>query len=138
MVDGHNSMEMDKSPEGSGEDLQTIAEDKENSQQQTTNGSIPTTTISTIAVQSGETRLVIALLQIVIFGLMNELETIHVSVTLGRRMQFNSTAKVTFTPLVWNPFSLSLLYQGVPGLHLGYLRYLCHSRLIEQIQLLVR
>lgn len=64
MVDGHNSMEMDKSPEGSGEDSQTIAKDKENIQQQTTNGSTPTTTISTIAVQSGETRLVIALLQV--------------------------------------------------------------------------
>lgn len=64
MVDGHNSMEMDKSPEGSGEDLHTTAEDKEHSQQQITNGSTPTTTISTIAVQSGETRLVIALLQV--------------------------------------------------------------------------
>ncbi|XP_043502049.1 muscle M-line assembly protein unc-89 isoform X6 [Polistes fuscatus] len=66
MVDGHDSREtMDKSPEGSVEDSLTIAEDKEHSQEQnsTTTGSTPTTTISTIAVQSGETRLVIALLQ---------------------------------------------------------------------------
>ncbi|KAI4474805.1 hypothetical protein M0804_014657 [Polistes exclamans] len=67
MVDGHDSREtMDKSPEGSVEDSLMIPEDKEHSQEQnsTTTGSTPTTTISTIAVQSGETRLVIALLQV--------------------------------------------------------------------------
>ncbi|XP_043525681.1 uncharacterized protein LOC122536948 isoform X2 [Frieseomelitta varia] len=62
MVDGHDSMETTENSEGPREkESRTIVESNEDAPQQTT--SPTTTTISTIAVQSGETRLVIALLQ---------------------------------------------------------------------------
>ncbi|OAD58515.1 Muscle M-line assembly protein unc-89 [Eufriesea mexicana] len=61
MVDGHDSMETTENSEGPREkESRTMVESNEDAPQQTTS---PTTTISTIAVQSGETRLVIALLQ---------------------------------------------------------------------------
>ncbi|XP_054013283.1 titin isoform X3 [Hylaeus anthracinus] len=61
MVDGHDSMETMENGEGPPEkESRTVVVCNENAPQQTTT---PTTTISTIAVQSGETRLVIALLQ---------------------------------------------------------------------------
>ncbi|XP_076636076.1 uncharacterized protein LOC143349064 isoform X2 [Colletes latitarsis] len=59
MVDGHDSMETTENSEGPEKESRVVA-CNEDAQQQTTS---PTTTISTIAVQSGETRLVIALLQ---------------------------------------------------------------------------
>lgn len=62
MVDGHDSMETTENSEGCREkESRTVVESNEDAPQQTTS---PTTTISTIAVQSGETRLVIALLQV--------------------------------------------------------------------------
>lgn len=62
MVDGHDSMETAENSEGPREkESRTMVESNEDGTQQTTS---PTTTISTIAVQSGETRLVIALLQV--------------------------------------------------------------------------
>nr|XP_012144065.1 PREDICTED: muscle M-line assembly protein unc-89 isoform X8 [Megachile rotundata] len=61
MVDGHDSMETTENSDGPREkESRTVVESNEDAPQQTTS---PTTTISTIAVQSGETRLVIALLQ---------------------------------------------------------------------------
>ncbi|XP_068967253.1 titin isoform X4 [Bombus flavifrons] len=61
MVDGHDSMETTENSEVPREkESRTMVESNEDAPQQTTS---PTTTISTIAVQSGETRLVIALLQ---------------------------------------------------------------------------
>lgn len=62
MVDGSDSMEAHMQPEGSVEMNSEIAmqRDEETPQQIIS----PTTTISTIAVQSGETRVVIALLQV--------------------------------------------------------------------------
>lgn len=63
MVDGHDSMETTENSEGPREkESRTMVESNEDAPQQTT--SPTTTTISTIAVQSGETRLVIALLQV--------------------------------------------------------------------------
>lgn len=62
MVDGHDSMETMENSEGPCEkESRTVVESNEDVPHQTTS---PTTTISTIAVQSGETRLVIALLQV--------------------------------------------------------------------------
>lgn len=62
MVDGHDSMETTENSEVPREkESRTMVESNEDAPQQTTS---PTTTISTIAVQSGETRLVIALLQV--------------------------------------------------------------------------
>lgn len=62
MVDGPDSIEIHMHPEGSDEMNSGIVIQKdEDTPQQITS---PTTTISTIAVQSGETRVVIALLQV--------------------------------------------------------------------------
>lgn len=63
MVDGPDSMEAHAHSEGSGEmDSETaMMQRDEDTPQQITS---PTTTISTIAMQSGETRVVIALLQV--------------------------------------------------------------------------
>ncbi|XP_078042862.1 uncharacterized protein LOC144473128 isoform X2 [Augochlora pura] len=61
MVDGHDAMEATENSDGPREkDSRSVVENNEDATQQT---ATPTTTISTIAVQSGETRLVIALLQ---------------------------------------------------------------------------
>nr|XP_033332552.1 uncharacterized protein LOC117223969 isoform X8 [Megalopta genalis] len=61
MVDGHDAMDATENSDGPREkDSRSVVESNEDAPQQT---AAPTTTISTIAVQSGETRLVIALLQ---------------------------------------------------------------------------
>lgn len=62
MVDGSDSMEAHMQPEGSVEmNSEIVMQRDEDTPQQIIS---PTTTISTIAVQSGETRVVIALLQV--------------------------------------------------------------------------
>lgn len=62
MVDGADSMEAHVHPEGSVEmNSGRVMQREEDTPQQIIS---PTTTISTIAVQSGETRVVIALLQV--------------------------------------------------------------------------
>lgn len=61
MVDGPDSMEVHAHPEESDEINSGIVRRNEETSQRTIP---PTTTISTIAVQSGETRVVIALLQV--------------------------------------------------------------------------
>ncbi|KAG7188139.1 hypothetical protein KM043_013360 [Ampulex compressa] len=61
MVDSRDSMEAEENPEGASEnEAQVVVQNNEDTARETIG---PTTTISTIAVHSGETRLVIALLQ---------------------------------------------------------------------------